>query len=107
MHSPYRASFDEPDGWEAPGEGVRGKRVTNGPASLRLIEMLSTASHPDWCEMGHSGCVVEGELEIEFANHVVRYQTGDGIVIPPGPQHRHRPHALSERVRLALVDWQG
>lgn len=105
MMPPYRIAFDAPHGWESPASGIRIKRATNGPASLRLIELLSTASHPDWCETGHSGCVVEGLLEIEFDSCVVRFEEGDGIVIPPGTDHRHRPRAISERVRLALVDW--
>ena len=106
MHH-YRARFDDVEGWESPSHGVRVKRLSNGPASLRLIEMLSTAEHPEWCETGHSGSVIEGEIEIEFDGGVVRFEAGDGIVIPPGREHRHRPRAISTRVRLALVDSPG
>ena len=100
----YRVAFDDPDGWESPSQGVRVKLVTHGATSLRLVEMLDTAKHPEWCEVGHSGCVVDGVLEIEFQNGVVRFEAGDGIAIPPGRKQRHRPRAVSERVRLALVD---
>ena len=55
----------------------------------------------------HAGAVIEGFLEIEFRGEVVRYQAGDAILIPPGPEQRHRPKAVSGRVRLALVDWPG
>jgi quercetin dioxygenase-like cupin family protein len=101
---PYRARFDDPEGWESTGEGVRVKRVRNGPAELRLVEMLSSAKHPEWCEVGHSGCVLEGVLEIEFDAEMMRFEPGDGIVIPPGREHRHRPRVVSGRVRLALAD---
>ena len=100
----YRASFDDAKGWEHLSKGIRVKRVSNGAACLRLIEMHSTAEHPEWCETGHSGSVVEGVLEIEFDDGVVRFEAGDAIVIPPGREHRHRPRAVSARVRLALVD---
>ena len=104
MNIPYQARFDDAEGWESPSYGVRIKRVSNGSATLRLIELTPAAAHPEWCETGHSGCVVEGELEIEFKGGGVRFRAGDGIVIPAGAQHRHRPRAISERVRLALVD---
>jgi len=100
----YRLQFDDPEGWESNVPGFRFKRRTNGAAGLRLIEILSSASHPDWCVTGHSGCVLEGTLEIEFDHEVVRFQAGDGMVIPPGPAHRHRPRAITDQVRMAVVD---
>jgi quercetin dioxygenase-like cupin family protein len=100
----YRLRFDDLEGWESNAPGVRFRRRTNGAAGLRMIEMLSSASHPDWCIVGHSGCVLEGTLEIEFDHEVVRFQAGDGMVIPPGQAHRHRPRAITDRVRIAVVD---
>jgi quercetin dioxygenase-like cupin family protein len=100
----YRLRFDDLEGWESNAPGVRFKRRTNGAAGLRMIEILSSASHPDWCVTGHSGCVLEGTLEIEFDHEVVRFGPGDGMVIPPGQAHRHRPRAITDQVRLAVVD---
>jgi quercetin dioxygenase-like cupin family protein len=100
----YRVSFDDADGWESPSEGVRIKHAVHGSAKLRLVEMTASATHPEWCEVGHCGCVIEGVLEVELTNRIVRFEAGDGIVIPPGFAHRHRPRAASERVRLTLVD---
>jgi quercetin dioxygenase-like cupin family protein len=100
----YRLRFDDLEGWESNAPGFRFKRQTNGAAGLRLVEMLSSASRPDWCVTGHSGCVLEGTLEMEFDNEVVRFQAGDGMVIPPGAAHRHRPRAITDRVRIAVVD---
>ncbi|MEZ5362711.1 MAG: cupin domain-containing protein [Bryobacterales bacterium] len=85
--------------------GVRVKRLSEDGVHLRLVEMLSTAEHPEWCEVGHAGCVVEGELEIEFEDRVVRYKAGDAILIPPGSAEPHRPKALTDPVRLVLVDY--
>ena len=105
--SNYRASFDDPSDWQSTGPGVRSKLVHQGPVKLRLLEMTDSASHPEWCEVGHAGIVVEGVLEIEFDASVVRYDVGEAIVIPQGRAHRHRPKALTARVRLALVDYPG
>ena len=66
--------------------------------------MLQSATHPEWCCVGHAGCVIEGTLEVEFDAGAVRFEAGEGIAIPPGEAYRHRPRAISSRVRLALVD---
>ena len=106
MSTKYQLRFDDPAGWESPAPGMRQKRSKVGPAELRLLEMDASAEHPDWCEVGHAGCVVEGVLEIEFSGETVRFEAGDGILIPPGHTDRHRPRAVSKRVRLALTDYR-
>jgi quercetin dioxygenase-like cupin family protein len=106
MTARYQLRFEEPEGWESPSKGVRQKRSKVGPAELRLLALEDSAEHPHWCEVGHAGCVVEGVLEIEFERETVRFEAGDGILIPPGAAHRHRPRAISKRVRLALVDYR-
>jgi quercetin dioxygenase-like cupin family protein len=53
---------------------------------------------------GHVGYVIEGDMEIEFDDRVEQYRAGDGLVIPAGTMDRHRPKALSERVRLVFVE---
>jgi mannose-6-phosphate isomerase-like protein (cupin superfamily) len=103
--SDHRIQFSDRHGWEDVAPGVRCRRAKNGIVQLRLVEMLSTAVHPEWCPVGHAGCVLEGILEVEFGSGSVRFSAGDGIVIPPGTAHQHRPRALSDRVRLALVDY--
>ncbi|MBI1355380.1 MAG: cupin domain-containing protein [Acidobacteria bacterium] len=103
---PYRIRFSDSDGWQESG-GFRSKREIHGSTSLRLLEILSTASHPEWCEVGHAGAVIEGSLEIEFQDRTLRYEPGDALLIPPGPAHRHRPRAVTDRVRLVLVDDPG
>ena len=103
----YCFSFDDPDGWENPAVGLRVKRVVVGSLEARLVEMQVSAKHPEWCEVGHGGCVVEGVLEVEFNDRVARYGAGDEIAIPPGVAHRHRPRAVSCRVRMMLVDLPG
>jgi quercetin dioxygenase-like cupin family protein len=48
--------------------------------------------------------MLEGEMEIEFDDRVVVFRAGDGIFIPPGEKHRHRPKAISETVRVIFVE---
>jgi hypothetical protein len=44
-------------------------------------------------------------MEVEFAEGAsVIFRAGDGVFIPPGDAERHRPRALSERVRLIFVE---
>ncbi len=104
--SRYRARFED-DGWESPAPGMRFLRRSNGPVELRLVEVLQSATHPEWCEIGHGGCVIEGVLEVELENEALRFEAGDAILLPPGKEHRHRPRAVTPRVRLALVDYSS
>jgi quercetin dioxygenase-like cupin family protein len=53
---------------------------------------------------GHVRYVIEGDMEIEFDDRVEKYRAGDGLVIPAGMMDRHRPKALSDRVRLVFVE---
>jgi arsenate reductase len=44
-------------------------------------------------------------MEVAFAEGAaIRFQAGDGVCIPAGWPDRHRPTALSERVRLIFVE---
>jgi len=45
---------------------------------------------PHWCAKGHVGHIVDGILELEFADRVVTAATGDVLFIPGGPEHTHR-----------------
>ncbi len=100
----YRVAFAEAD-WEPAFDGTaRIKRVLRGGKSFRLLEMTPASRHPEWCEAGHAGLVVEGEIEIEFKSGPVRFAAGDALMIPGGAADRHRPRALSDRALLFLVE---
>jgi mannose-6-phosphate isomerase-like protein (cupin superfamily) len=98
-----RIAFDDLP-WETHTSGVRFKAHAMGTRQLRLLELTPALDHPHWCETGHVGYVVEGELAIEFAGESLIFRAGDGVSIPPGPTDRHRPRAISERVRLIFVE---
>jgi amino-acid N-acetyltransferase len=90
--------------WETSASGVRFKVQEVGASRLRLLEFTRELNHPHWCETGHIGYVLDGELEIEFDDESVIYRAGDGVSIMPGRAERHRPHARTERVRLIFVE---
>jgi len=100
---PYRILFDQIE-WHSPQPGVRFKVRRDGPKQVRLIEFTPEFVEREWCERGHAGFVLAGELEIDFSGHVVRFSEGAALLIPAGPHHRHKARILTPCVRLFLVD---
>jgi quercetin dioxygenase-like cupin family protein len=75
-----------------------------GGRQLRLVEFDAGFSEPDWCCNGHVGYVLDGAGRLEFPDHEVMLQSGDGIFIPPGQEHRHKLTVLTDRLRAVLVE---
>jgi len=99
----YRVDFaSEP--WETAGVGARSKAHEDGGKRIRLLELTDEFSECDWCLRGHIGYVLEGRMEVDFSGQVVVFGPGDGVFIPAGEQHKHRARALTETVRLILVE---
>jgi len=90
--------------WLSPAPGMREKVWDIEGKRLRLVEFSSEFVEEDWCRRGHVGCVLAGEMEIDFSGRKERYSTGDGIFILPGEEHRHKARVIGERVRLFLVE---
>ena len=78
----YKINFKNID-WESPIEGVKCKTYNYDNKQIRLIEYRKEMP-PHWCESGHYGLILEGELEIEFSNEKIIYKEGDGVFIPDG-----------------------
>ena len=57
-----------------------------------------------WSKKGHYGYIIEGELEIEFANEKIIYKKGDGVFIPDGAEHKHWGRAITETVQVIFVE---
>ncbi len=98
----HKVEFDT-IAWASPLEGVRHKVIDQDHLRMRLVE-YSRAMPPHWCEKGHTGYLIEGQMEIEYENGKIIYNPGDGIFIPDGPEHRHRGAALSERVLVFFIE---
>src|SRR5204863_7428295 len=51
--------------WESSLPGARFKAYCRDGKRLRLVEFTSAFAEPHWCEKGHLGIVLHGELEVE------------------------------------------
>ena len=89
--------------WESPAVGIRHKLYRVDARVLRLVE-YSQAMAPHWCSKGHIGHIVDGAMEIEFSTGKVRFEKGDAVFIPPGPDHAHRAVALTSLVTALFVE---
>jgi quercetin dioxygenase-like cupin family protein len=89
--------------WESPMKGVRHKYFDQNGMRLRLVE-YSREMPVHWCEKGHLGYLIEGEMEIEFENTSETYLPGDAIFIPDGSKHKHKGRVLTEKAMAFFVE---
>ncbi len=99
-----KAIFFEQLKWQSPQPGARFKVYRDGPRQVRLLELTPEFVEAQWCEKGHVGFVLSGELEIDFSGRVLRCPEGSSILIPSGQAHAHKARALTPVVRLFLVE---
>lgn len=102
MATQYQVDFSKLQ-WESPIPGVRHKYLDQEGFRCRLVE-YSTEMPPHWCKKGHYGYILEGQMEIEYRNATILYKSGDGIVIPDGPNHEHRGRVLSGTALVFFVE---
>jgi len=98
----YLVDFDALP-WESPAPGIRHKLHRVDSRVLRLVE-YSPEMVPHWCSKGHVGHIVAGCLEIEFGTGTQRFEAGDLLFIPPGPEHAHRAVVLSSSATALFVE---
>lgn len=79
----YKILFDQIE-WHSPQPGVRFKAARDGSKQVRLVEFTREFVESEWCEKGHAGFVLSGELEIDFSGHVTRFSEGTALLIPAG-----------------------
>ncbi len=91
MTDPRTIRFADID-WEDDVPGIRDRAQTVDGARWALVEYAERASRAEWCEDGHRGLVLEGEIEYEFADDRERLRAGrgDAFVLPAGVAHRGR-----------------
>jgi hypothetical protein len=90
---------------EAPGIASRAVMV-NG-VRWALVEYESGVLRDEWCEEGHSGFVLDGEVAYEFQDGAptLTARAGQGFMLTRGTGHRGR--AGPDGVRLFLIDRAG
>ena len=89
--------------WESPMKRLRFKVIKDSRKQLRVVE-YSNEMEPHWCEKGHMGYVLEGQMEIQFTHKKVVFYPGDGLLIPSGKDHRHSAKVLSEKAVLIMFE---
>ncbi len=89
--------------WDSPLEGMRQKIRRLGERQLRLVEYAKDLP-PHWCEKGHIGYLLEGKMEIRFADGSQIVSAGDGIASPSGQEHRHMAVILTEKVTCFFLE---
>lgn len=99
----YRVDFEAMP-WNTSVAGVRSKVYKQGGKQLRLVEFSKDFVEPDWCTKGHIGCVLDGELEINFNGKFIIFKSGDGLFIPAGDEGKHMARALTDTATLLFVE---
>jgi hypothetical protein len=90
--------------WAPAGEGARTKVVQRGDVRIRLLELTPRFVEHGFCTRGHIGYVLEGEVELSFADGSLALRAGDAVFLRAGDEHGHRARAVTPRVLLFLVE---
>lgn len=86
--------------------GIRFGVIGDNRKQLKVVE-YSREMEPHWCEKGHVGYVLEGRMEITFGGKggdKVIFNSGDGLCIPDGAEHRHMAKILSEKAVVIMAE---
>lgn len=98
----YRVNFDS----LSFDDNLTKNRRTKTFKNLRLVEYSHGLVNIDhWCEKGHTGYILEGEIMVEFENpnKLTIFNPGNGIVIPEGVRHRIRT-VLSKNAKVLMIN---
>lgn len=102
----FLAEFDCME-WQPLSPGVRVQQFISNGTRMRRLKITPEMSHPEWCEAGHAGFVLEGELELRFDDQTIQVKAGNGFVLPAGSASRHIPRSLAPTTVLLLVEAAG
>ena len=99
----YRIDFGNRP-WDESVTGVRMKVYRESDTQIRLVEFSRGFVESVWCRRGHIGYVLDGRFEVSFPDSQEIFEAGDGVLIPPGDEHRHKARALTDTATLILVE---
>jgi hypothetical protein len=108
MDEPRRVPFDELP-WADDAPGIRAREVDVGGTRWATVEYGEGVGREEWCEVGHLGYVIQGEIEYEFdeGSTPLRAKEGEAFLLPPAllgsGAHRGRNLAPGP-TRLFLID---
>ena len=101
--SQYKIDFNSMR-WDAPTVGVRQKLVESNNKQFRLVEFSNDFVELDWCTKGHTGYILDGQLEIDFNGTSIVYGPGDAAIIPDGEDHKHKAKSITDTVTIFVVE---
>ncbi|HEX2071981.1 MAG TPA: hypothetical protein VHF90_10085 [Thermoleophilaceae bacterium] len=92
---------------EAPVEqeahGIASRAIEVEGVRWAVVEYDPGARREEWCEEGHCGMVIEGEVVYELADGgALHVAAGEGFALPDGDGHRARAGAAG--ARLFVID---
>jgi quercetin dioxygenase-like cupin family protein len=95
--------------WADDVPGIRDKAETVEGARWALVEYAEGASREEWCEDGHRGLVLDGEIEYEFSDgrERLRAAKGHAFLLPGGVAHRGRNLAGGPTTMFLIDDEAG
>ena len=83
--------------WEQEADGVRALVCQVDGARWAIVEYAPGSGRPEFCEVGHEGYVISGEIEYEFeSGGKIVAKAGEGFVLPdrrPAPRLQSRDGA--------------
>src|SRR5215208_7278810 len=108
MDEARKVSFQELP-WADDAPGFRAREVDVGGARRALGGYGEGGGREEWCEEGHRGYVLRGEIEYEFDDEraPLRARDGEAFLLPPAPLGggAHRGHNLAPGpTQLFLID---
>ena len=90
--------------WEQEADGVRALVCQADGARWAIVEYAPGSGRPEFCEVGHEGYVVSGEITYEFASGgTIVAKAGEGFVLPTDDLHRGFNYG-STPARLLVID---
>jgi uncharacterized cupin superfamily protein len=95
--------------WNNDAPGIQAREAEVEGARWAIVRYGEGAWRDEWCEEGHRGYVVEGEIEYEFddGRESLRASESEAFLLPPatlgGGAHRGRNLAPGP-TRLFLID---
>lgn len=108
MDDPRRVSFKK-IGWTDDAPGIRARETEVEGSRWAIVEYGAGVSRKDWCEEGHRGFVVSGEIEYRFddGREPLRARAGEAFFLPParreaGAHQGRNPSAVP--TQLFLID---
>ena len=90
--------------WQTIDPFARQKTIDKGDRVIRLLEFQPGFEEAEFCTKGHIGFVVNGSMQIQFADRIESFRKGDAIYIEAGEEGRHKAVVSAEPVTLLLVE---